>query len=40
MDLLCLGLNHTTAPVSIRERVAFGPSEIAPGIELIKSRLA
>ncbi len=39
MDLLCLGLNHTTAPVSVRERVAFGPGEIAPGIELIKSRL-
>jgi glutamyl-tRNA reductase len=25
MTLLTLGLNHTTAPVDIRERVAFGP---------------
>ena len=39
MDLLCLGLNHTTAPVSVLERVAFGAEQIAPGIELIKSRL-
>lgn len=25
MSLLCIGLNHTTAPVNIRERVTFGP---------------
>lgn len=25
MSLLAIGLNHTTAPVSIRERVTFGP---------------
>lgn len=40
MQLLCLGLNHTTAPVSIRESVAFGPDEIESGINLLKERLA
>ena len=35
-----LGLNHTTAPLSIRERVAFGPDEIAPTIGKILSRLS
>ena len=29
MHLLALGLNHTTAPLAIRERVAFGPEETA-----------
>ena len=28
MSLLAIGLNHTTAPVSIRERVTFGPDII------------
>ena len=32
MHLLAIGLNHTTAPVSVRERVAFGPEEIAETI--------
>lgn len=32
MQLLALGLNHTTAPISVRERVAFGPDEIAETI--------
>lgn len=40
MQLLCLGLNHTTAPLSVRERVAFGPEEIAPSLEAIHTRLA
>lgn len=40
MHLLCLGLNHTTAPLSVRERVAFGAEEIADAIALLKSRLA
>lgn len=39
MQLLCLGLNHTTAPLSVRERVAFGPDEMAPTIALLKERL-
>lgn len=40
MQLLCLGLNHTTAPLSVRERVAFGPEEIAPSLKAIRERLA
>lgn len=40
MQLLCLGLNHTTAPLSVRERVAFGPEEIAPNLTAIRERLA
>lgn len=40
MHLIALGLNHTTAPLAIRERVAFGPDEIAPTIGKILSRLS
>lgn len=40
MQLLCLGLNHTTAPLSVRERVAFGPEEIQSAIDTFKARLA
>ena len=40
MQLLCLGLNHTTAPLSVRERVAFGPEEIEGAIATFKERLA
>ena len=39
MHLLALGLNHNTAPLAIRERVAFGPDEIAESIGKIVSRL-
>ena len=28
MQLLVLGANHKTAPLSLRERVAFGPERI------------
>ena len=38
MHLLALGLNHTTAPVSVRERVAFGPDEIAETIGHLRDR--
>lgn len=38
MQLLALGLNHTTAPVSVRERVAFGPDEIAETIAHLRER--
>ena len=40
MHLLALGLNHTTAPLAIRERVAFGPEETAETIGRVLSRLA
>jgi glutamyl-tRNA reductase len=32
MPLLAIGLNHTTAPVSIRERVTFGPDIIVAAL--------
>ena len=28
MELLCLGLNHRTAPVEVRERFAVGTSKL------------
>ncbi len=40
MQLLALGLNHTTAPVSVRERVAFGPDEIAETISYLRDRFS
>lgn len=40
MHLLALGLNHTTAPLAIRERVAFGPEETAETIGRVLSRLS
>lgn len=38
MHLLALGLNHKTAPVSIRERVAFASEEIPKAINHLCSR--
>jgi len=32
MSLIILGLNHLTAPVALRERVAFAPAHIAPAL--------
>lgn len=32
MSLLTLGLNHTTAPVEIRERVVFEPASLGPAL--------
>ncbi len=29
MQLLTLGLNHQTAPLALRERLAFVPTEVA-----------
>ncbi|HIU37472.1 MAG TPA: glutamyl-tRNA reductase [Candidatus Aphodousia faecigallinarum] len=40
MRLLALGLNHTTAPLAIRERVAFGPEETVETIGRVLSRLS
>ena len=40
MQLLALGLNHTTAPLSVRERVAFGPDEIAETIAHMLERFS
>ena len=32
MKLIALGVNHNTAPVNIREKVAFAPAEIEPAL--------
>ena len=38
MTLFALGLNHTTAPISIRERVAFNADEVAEAITHLTER--
>jgi glutamyl-tRNA reductase len=40
MHLLTLGLNHQTAPLALRERVAFVPEEIGGTIARMRDRLA
>lgn len=32
MQLLAVGLNHTTAPVSLREQLAFGPDQLGQAV--------
>jgi glutamyl-tRNA reductase len=39
MQLLTLGLNHTTAPLAVRERVAFVPDEVASTIGRLREAL-
>ncbi|HQR56642.1 MAG TPA: glutamyl-tRNA reductase [Burkholderiaceae bacterium] len=40
MQLLTLGLNHTTAPLAVRERVAFVPEEVCLTIGRLRERLS
>jgi glutamyl-tRNA reductase len=40
MQLLTLGLNHQTAPLALRERVAFVPEEVGSTIARMRDRLA
>jgi len=40
MHLLTLGLNHQTAPLALRERVAFVPEEIGGTIARMRERLS
>jgi glutamyl-tRNA reductase len=37
MQLLAVGLNHTTAPVSLREKVAFPPEQIGQAVAAARS---
>ncbi|HTD02337.1 glutamyl-tRNA reductase [Undibacterium sp.] len=37
MQLLAVGLNHTTAPVSLREKVAFAPDQITQAVIAARS---
>ncbi|MGQ9491385.1 MAG: glutamyl-tRNA reductase [Anaerolineae bacterium] len=38
-DLLLLGLNHTMAPVEVRERLAFGPERLAAALVELRAAL-
>ena len=38
MSLLALGLNHWTAPVGVRERVAFTPERLFPALRDLRER--
>jgi len=40
MQLLTLGLNHQTAPLALRERVAFVPEEVGSTISRMRERLS
>jgi hypothetical protein len=40
MTVLALGLNHTTAPLDLRGRLAFGPEQLAPTLRSLRERLA
>ena len=40
MQLLALGLNHTTAPIALRERVAFNGEEVEAGLQDLQAFLA
>jgi glutamyl-tRNA reductase len=37
MALFCLGINHKTAPVAIRERMSFTPEQLAPALTTLTS---
>ena len=37
MSLYVLGINHQTAPVALRERVAFAPDALAPALASLRS---
>ena len=38
MSLFVLGLNHRTASLSLRERLAFGPENLAAAVEALKQQ--
>jgi glutamyl-tRNA reductase len=39
MTLIAIGLNHQTAPVALRERVAFAPEAVAAALRELRTRL-
>ena len=40
MQILTLGINHHTAPIQVREQVAFAPEMIQPALHHLKDHLA
>ena len=39
MSVLALGINHTTAPLDLRGRLAFGPDQLAPALRALRESL-
>lgn len=39
MTILALGINHNTAPVALRERVAFAPEQMVDALQQLSDRL-
>ncbi len=39
VNLVALGLNHTTAPLDLRGRLAFAPEQLAPALHGLRERL-
>jgi glutamyl-tRNA reductase len=39
MSIYALGLNHTTAPLALREQLAFAEPDLAPALSQLKQRL-
>lgn len=37
MDLLAIGINHNTAPISLREKVAFAPEQLSAALQEVKT---
>ncbi len=40
MNVVALGLNHTTAPLDLRGRLAFSPEQMAPALHGLRERLS
>jgi glutamyl-tRNA reductase len=39
VTVLALGLSHTTAPLTLRGRLAFAPEELSPALQTLRSRV-
>jgi glutamyl-tRNA reductase len=39
VSVFALGLNHTTAPLDLRGRLAFAPEQMAPALQGLRERL-
>ncbi len=39
MSVFTLGLNHTTAPLDLRGRLAFAPEQMAPALQSLRNKL-
>ena len=38
MPLIAVGLNHTTAPLALRERVSFSPDSIGVALQALRDQ--